>query len=72
MGLLLLFVKNNRFIYILLSLEFLVIGLIFYLFFSLSVSLLISLLVFCAGTSIMGLLIIVVLFGSYGSELVKF
>lgn len=71
-GLIMLIMKSNRFIYILLSLEIIIMGILIF-----NMSLVIELnfiiiLVFSVVSSVMGLLIMVILLSSYGHEYIKF
>ena len=71
-GLIILVMKSNRFIYILLSLEIIMMGILMF-----NISLVrelnfIIILVFSVVSSVMGLLMMVILLSSYGHEYIKF
>ena len=71
-GLIILVMKSNRFIYILLSLEIIIMGILMF-----NISLVrelnfIIILVFSVVSSVMGLLMMVMLLSSYGHEYIKF
>ena len=71
-GLIMLIMKSNRFIYILLSLEIIIIGILMF-----NISLVrelnfIVMLVFSVVSSVIGLLMMVMLLSSYGHEYIKF
>ena len=71
-GLIILVMKSNRFIYILLSLEIIMMGKLMF-----NISLVrelnfIIILVFSVVSSVMGLLMMVILLSSYGHEYIKF
>ena len=71
-GLIILIIKSNRFIYILLSLEMIIMGILIFNISLVSELNFIIMLVFSVVSRVMGLLIIVILLSSYGHEYVKF
>lgn len=71
-GLIMLIMKSNRFIYILLSLEIIIIGILIFNMSLVSELNFIIILVFSVVSSVMGLLIMVMLLSSYGHEYIKF
>lgn len=71
-GLIMLIMKSNRFIYILLSLEIIIIGILIFNISLISELNFIIMLVFSVVSSVMGLLIMVMLLRSYGHEYIKF
>lgn len=71
-GLIILIMKSNRFIYILLSLEIIIIGILMFNMSLMSELNFIIILVFSVVSSVIGLLIIVILLSSYGHEYIKF
>ena len=64
--------KSNRFIYILLSLEMIMIGILIFNMSLVSELNFIIILVFSVVSRVIGLLIIVMLLSSYGHEYIKF
>lgn len=71
-GLIMLIMKSNRFIYILLSLEIIIMGILMFNMSLVSELNFIIILVFSVVSSVMGLLIMVMLLSSYGHEYIKF
>jgi len=71
-GLIMLIMKSNRFIYILLSLEMIMIGILIFNMSLVSELNFIIILVFSVVSRVIGLLIIVMLLSSYGHEYIKF
>ena len=71
-GLIILVMKSNRFIYILLSLEIIIIGILIFNMSLVSELNFIIILVFSVVSRVMGLLMMVILLSSYGHEYVKF
>jgi len=71
-GLIILIMKRNRFIYILLSLEIIIMGILMFNMSLVSELNFIIILVFSVVSSVMGLLIMVMLLSSYGHEYIKF
>jgi len=71
-GLIILIMKRNRFIYILLSLEIMIMGILMFNMSLVSELNFIIILVFSVVSSVMGLLIMVMLLSSYGHEYIKF
>lgn len=71
-GLIILIMKSNRFIYILLSLEIMIIGILIFNISLVSELNFIIILVFSVVSSVIGLLVIVILLSSYGHEYIKF
>jgi len=64
--------KSNRFIYILLSLEIIIMGILMFNISLVSELNFIIILVFSVVSSVIGLLIMVILLSSYGHEYIKF
>lgn len=71
-GLIILVIKSNRFIYILLSLEIIIMGILMFNISLVSELNFIIILVFSVVSSVMGLLMMVMLLSSYGHEYIKF
>lgn len=71
-GLIILIIKSNRFIYILLSLEMMIIGILIFNMSLVTELNFIIMLVFSVISSVIGLLIMVMLLNSYGHEYIKF
>ena len=71
-GLIMLIMKSNRFIYILLSLEIIIMGILIFNMSLVSELNFIIILVFSVVSSVIGLLIMVMLLRSYGHEYIKF
>jgi hypothetical protein len=71
-GLIILIMKSNRFIYILLSLEIIIIGILMFNMSLVSELNFIIILVFSVVSRVMGLLMMVILLSSYGHEYIKF
>ena len=71
-GLIILVMKSNRFIYILLSLEIIMMGILMFNISLVSELNFIIILVFSVVSSVMGLLMMVMLLSSYGHEYIKF
>ena len=71
-GLIILVMKSNRFIYILLSLEIIIIGILMFNMSLVSELNFIIILVFSVVSRVMGLLMMVILLSSYGHEYIKF
>ena len=71
-GLIILIMKSNRFIYILLSLEIIMMGILMFNISLVSELNFIIILVFSVVSSVMGLLMMVILLSSYGHEYIKF
>jgi hypothetical protein len=71
-GLIILIMKSNRFIYILLSLEIIIIGILIFNMSLVSELNFIIILVFSVVSRVMGLLMMVILLSSYGHEYIKF
>ena len=71
-GLIILVMKSNRFIYILLSLEIIMMGILMFNISLVSELNFIIILVFSVVSSVIGLLMMVMLLSSYGHEYIKF